>query len=98
MTTGAEAFERLVAVLPEGATATVDAPADRKNGLWHLDVAVDGQSEVVTWQSGRGYGLFGMPEPSYGEKPSVLVDDPKEAVAVMLGIMERARGCPISSP
>lgn len=94
MNAGQRAMEQLIVALPEGATSAIDPPLDEEKGVWHLDVTIDGQLEVVSWRADMGYGLYDMPEPTYGQNPNVVVRDPKEAVARMLEIMDKARSAP----
>jgi DNA-binding XRE family transcriptional regulator len=64
----------LGSVLPE-ARVTLDAPADRSAGLWHLDTELDGHALTVEWSDRRGFGLMARPDVNYGESPDERFPD-----------------------
>jgi hypothetical protein len=60
----------------------IDRPADTA-GEWWLDLEVDGMPTNVSWQSGRGFGVF-TSEPGFGGRPNELYEEPRDAVVRLL--------------
>jgi hypothetical protein len=53
----------------------VDRPL-RADGEWWFDIGLGGQEIQVSWQVGRGFGIY-LGEPGYGERPSEIYADPR---------------------
>ncbi len=84
--TGRQAMDLFIAELPAGAGAVV-APPLRPDGVWTVDVTVDGRTEPVDWHPGRGFAMSSDPDPGYGENPDVWVSEPGAAAHRLAGIM-----------
>lgn len=84
--TGREAMDLLIAELPARADAVVVPPL-LSDGVWTVDVTIDGRTEPVDWHPGRGYAMSSNPEPAYGENPDVWVSEPGAAASRLSGII-----------
>lgn len=69
--------------------ADVDAPAAER-GEWWIDLKVDGLRTNVSWQLGRGFGIYSS-EADYGARPQELFRDPAQASARVLQLAAQWR-------
>ena len=73
-----EQINSFIAALPDGAVVSLRRP-ETPDGVWWLDVKVDGGSDTLTWQEGQGFGIYLDTEPSCGVDPDIQEREPTPA-------------------
>jgi len=70
-----------------GLRVAVDPPAE-STGTWWIDLRLGAHHTALSWQSGRGFGIYLEDLDAYGAAPELLTEDLDEAIAAVAKVLQ----------